>query len=261
MRIAQVAPLTESVPPQLYGGTERVVAYLTDELVRLGHDVTLFASGDSRTAGRLVPIWPRRSGSTARAGTRSRRTCSCWRRSRSAPGNSTSCISTSRSSTFRSRGVFRLHTSRRCTDASTSLSSCRCIASSTTSRSSRSRTPSASRFPTQTGLAPFITDCRSVSCRFIRNRGKYLAFLGRIAPEKRVDRAIAIATACNLPLKIAAKVDPADREYFEREIRQLLSHPLVEFIGEIDEQQKGDFLGGASACSFRSTGRSHSVWS
>jgi glycosyltransferase involved in cell wall biosynthesis len=80
--------------------------------------------------------------------------------------------------------------------------------------------------------------------------GGYLAFLGRISPEKRVDRAIAIATACNQPLKIAAKVDPADRGYFEQEIRHLLDDPLVEFIGEIDEQQKGDFLGGATALLF-----------
>jgi glycosyltransferase involved in cell wall biosynthesis len=80
--------------------------------------------------------------------------------------------------------------------------------------------------------------------------GEYLAFIGRIAREKRVDRAIAIAVACGLPLKIAAKVDPADRDYFEREIRHLLDHPLVEFIGEIDEFQKRDFLGRASALLF-----------
>ncbi len=80
--------------------------------------------------------------------------------------------------------------------------------------------------------------------------GSYLAFLGRIAPEKRVDRAIAIATACGQPLRIAAKVDPSDRRYFERDIRPLLDHPLVEFIGEISEEQKSDFLGGASALLF-----------
>src|SRR6185436_8193778 len=78
--------------------------------------------------------------------------------------------------------------------------------------------------------------------------GKYLAFLGRIAREKRVDRAIAIATACGQPLRIAAKVDPADREYFEDEIRPLLDNPLVEFIGEITEDEKGPFLGQAIAC-------------
>jgi glycosyltransferase involved in cell wall biosynthesis len=80
--------------------------------------------------------------------------------------------------------------------------------------------------------------------------GGYLAFLGRISPEKRVDRAIAIAIGCGVPLRIAAKVDPADREYFERDIRPLLDHPLVEFIGEIDERQKNGFLGGARALLF-----------
>jgi glycosyltransferase involved in cell wall biosynthesis len=85
---------------------------------------------------------------------------------------------------------------------------------------------------------------------FSPRSGEYLAFLGRIAPEKRVDRAIAIATACGQPLRIAAKVDPADREYFEREIRHLLDNPLVEFIGEIGEDQKGAFLGGARALLF-----------
>jgi glycosyltransferase involved in cell wall biosynthesis len=86
--------------------------------------------------------------------------------------------------------------------------------------------------------------------RLHRDPGRYLAFLGRIAPEKRVDRAIAIAIACGQPLRIAAKVDPADRDYFEREIRHLLQHPLVEFIGEIGEEQKNDFLGGATALLF-----------
>jgi glycosyltransferase involved in cell wall biosynthesis len=86
--------------------------------------------------------------------------------------------------------------------------------------------------------------------RFHPRPGRYLAFLGRIAPEKRVDRAIAIAIACGQPLRIAAKVDPADQAYFEREIRHLLDHPLVEFIGEIGEDQKSDFLGGATALLF-----------
>jgi glycosyltransferase involved in cell wall biosynthesis len=86
--------------------------------------------------------------------------------------------------------------------------------------------------------------------QFNPNPGSYLAFLGRIAPEKRVDRAIAIATACGQPLRIAAKVDPADRQYFERDIRPLLDHPLIAHIGEISEERKSDFLGGASALLF-----------
>ena len=217
MRIAQVAPLTESVPPQLYGGTERVVAYLTDELVRLGHDVTLFASGDSRTAGRLMPIWPRAL----------RLDGAC--RDSLAPHLLMLEEVAKRAREF---DVVHFHQSG-VSQLITSISNAQ-----------REPLPDADWIGTvyhglPVGLLPFHPE-----------PGKYLAFLGRIAPEKRVDRAISIATGCNLPLKIAAKVDPADRGYFEREIRHLLSHPLVEFIGEIDEQQKGDFLGGAMALLF-----------
>ena len=100
------------------------------------------------------------------------------------------------------------------------------------------------------GLPPCTTDCRENLLAFHPEPGRYLAFIGRISPEKRVDRAIEIATACGVPLKIAAKVDPADRTYFENEIRHLLDNPLVEFIGEIGESQKAAFLGGASALLF-----------
>ena len=251
MRIAQVAPLVESVPPRLYGGTERVVAFLTDELVSQGHDVTLFASGDSKTSARLVSPWPaalRFSGSGAR---RPRAAHPHARGNRQAAHEfDVLHFHLGAAPLSRWRGGWRSRTSRRCTAASIFPSSCRSIASFPTFPSSRFPMPSARRCPTPAGSAPCTTACRSTCSQFHPAPGSYLAFLGRISPEKRVDRAIAIAVACGQPLRIAAKVDPADRAYFEREIRPLLDHPLVEFVGEIDEEQKSDFLGSATALLF-----------
>ena len=250
MRIAQVAPLTESVPPQLYGGTERVVAYLTDELVRLGHDVTLFASGDSRTNGRLMPVWPR-----------ALRLDGAYRDTL-APHVLMLEEVVKRAREF---DVVHFHISqfhfplaRRLATAHVTTVHGRLdlpelvplyreftdIPLISISNAQREPLPDADWIGTVYHGLPLDL------LPFHPTPGGYLAFLGRISPEKRVDRAIAIATACNQPLKIAAKVDPADRGYFEQEIRHLLDHPLVEFIGEIDEQQKGDFLGGATALLF-----------
>ena len=250
MRIAQVAPLTESVPPQLYGGTERVVAYLTDELVRLGHDVTLFASGDSRTVARLMPVWPRAL----------RLDGAC--RDTLAPHLLMLEEVAKRAREF---DIVHFHISqfhfplaRRLPVAHVSTAHGRLdfpelvplyrefsdMPLISISNAQRAPLPDADWIRTiHHGLPPDLLP-------FHPAPGSYLAFLGRISPEKRVDRAIAIATACNQPLKIAAKVDPADREYFEREIQHLLDHPLIEFIGEIDDLQKGDFLGGAAALLF-----------
>jgi glycosyltransferase involved in cell wall biosynthesis len=250
MKIAQVAPLTESVPPQLYGGTERVVAFLTDELVRLGHDVTLFASGDSQTAGRLVPVWPR----ALRLDGECRDTL--------APHLLMLEEVARRADAF---DILHFHISqfhfplvRRLRVAHVTTLHGRLdfpelvplyreftdIPLVSISDAQRDPLPDANWIGTvYHGLPPHLL-------RFQPAPGRYLAFLGRIAPEKRVDRAIEIATACGLPLKIAAKVDPADREYFERKIRHLIDHPLVEFIGEISETEKGEFLGGATALLF-----------
>ena len=250
MRIAQVAPLTESVPPQLYGGTERVVAYLTDELVRLGHDVTLFASGDSRTNGRLMPVWPQAL----------RLDGAC--RDTLAPHVLMLEEVAKRAREF---DVVHFHISQFHFPLARRLP----VAHVTTvhgrldlpelvplyreftdipliSISNAQREP----LPDADWIATVYHGLPLDLLPFHPAAGSYLAFLGRISPEKRVDRAIAIAIACNQPLKIAAKVDPADRGYFEQEIRHLLDHPLVEFIGEIDEQQKGTFLGGATALLF-----------
>ncbi len=250
MKIAQIAPLIERVPPLLYGGTERVVAFLTDELVRLGHDVTLFASGDSQTAARLISVWPR--------ALRLEGDC----RDALAPHVLMLEEVAKRADEF---DILHFHISQFHFPLVRRLS----VAHVTTLHGRLD-------FPELVPLYREFTDVPLVSISdaqrqplpvagwtrtiyhglpstllpFHPGPGRYLAFLGRIAREKRVDRAIEIATACGLPLRIAAKVDPADREYFEREIRHLLDNPLVDFIGEIGEHQKGEFLGGASALLF-----------
>lgn len=250
MKIAQVAPLAESVPPQLYGGTERVVAFLTDELVRLGHEVTLFASADSRTTGRLVPVWPRAL----------RLDGSC--RDSLIPHFLMLEEVAQRAPEF---DVIHFHTgplhfplARRLPTAHITtlhgrldmaelqpfFDQFRDIPVVSISRAQQAPLPQADWIGTVHHGLP--TDL----LRFEASPGEYLAFVGRISPEKRVDRAIAIATACGLPLKIAAKVDPADREYFERDIRHLLENPLVEYIGEIGESRKSEFFGGAMALLF-----------
>jgi glycosyltransferase involved in cell wall biosynthesis len=250
MRVAQVAPLIESVPPQLYGGTERVVAFLTDELVWQGHDVTLFASGDSRTAADLVSSWPkalRLSGG-----------CQDFL----APHVLMLEEVTKRAQEF---DVVHFHISEFHFPVARRLP----VAHVTTLHG-RLDIPELAPLYREFQDAPVvsISDAQRQPLseagwigtvhhglpldllRFHPGPGQYLAFLGRIAREKRVDRAIAIATACRQPLRIAAKVDPADRDYYEREIRPLLDNPLVDFIGEISEAQKGEFLGGASALLF-----------
>jgi glycosyltransferase involved in cell wall biosynthesis len=250
MRIAQVAPLTESVPPQLYGGTERVVAFLTDELVRLGHDVTLFASGDSRTNARLIPAWPR----ALRLGSACQDTL--------APHLLMLEDVAKRADEF---DVLHFHVAhfhfplvRRLPIAHlTTMHGRLDLAELPPLYREFSEIPVVSISDAQREPLPEANWIGTVYhglpldlLHFHPGPGQYLAFLGRISQEKRVDRAIAIATSCGVPLRIAAKVDPADREYFEREIRHLLDNPLVEFIGEINEEQKDEFLGSASALLF-----------
>jgi glycosyltransferase involved in cell wall biosynthesis len=250
MKIAQVAPLTESVPPKLYGGTERVIAYLSEELVHQGHEVSLFASGDSKTSATLVPVWPcaLRLGGVA--------TCHI------APHllmleHVASCAHEFDIVHFHVSEIHFPLVRRLATPHLTTLHGrldlqelpplyreFRDVPVVSISNAQRRPIREAGWIGTVHHGLP------SNLLRFHPKKGRYLAFLGRISPEKRVDRAIAIAKALGQPLRIAAKVDEADRAYFDREIRQLLDDPLVHFVGEIDEAQKDDFLGQASALLF-----------
>jgi glycosyltransferase involved in cell wall biosynthesis len=250
VKIAQVSPLYESVPPKLYGGTERVVSYLTEELVRQGHDVTLFASGDSETAARLVPL--------SREALRLSPRC--------VDPISTHMLMVERVAQEATRfDVVHFHidylhfpVSRRSSYAHLTTLHGRLdipdleplyrefddMPVSSISDAQRTPLPWARWVGTvYHGLPPDLY-------RMHEAPGKYLAFLGRISPEKRVDRAIEIACRAGLPLKIAAKVDKVDHDYFESQIKPLLSHPGIEFIGEIGEAQKNDFLGQAIALLF-----------
>jgi glycosyltransferase involved in cell wall biosynthesis len=253
MRIAQVAPFFESVPPQGYGGTERVVSYLTEELVRRGHDVTLFASGNSRTRATLVPVVER----ARRLDASSYDVCSA---------DSTRLLDMvgERAGDF---DMIHWHLDYLAF-------------------------PVARRLPTPSvhtlhgrldlpHLQPLYHHFRDVPLVSISDAqrgpleacgvswagtvyhgqplarypvgdggGDYLAFLGRCSPEKQPDIAIEIARRVGMPLRIAAKVDAKDREYYERVIRPLLDDPLIEFVGEIGDADKAAFLGAARALLF-----------
>jgi glycosyltransferase involved in cell wall biosynthesis len=252
MRIAQVAPLIESVPPKLYGGTERIVSYLTEELVRMGHDVTLFASGDSLTAARLHATAPRAL--------------------RLDPGVKDQLPYM----------VLQLEAVRRAADEFDLIHFhgdlihfplVRALLEDKAVSTLHGRLDTAEyrnffaeyrdsplisisdhqRLPIKQALwaGTVYHGLPASVCPFQpAPRDDYLAFLGRMSPEKRPDRAIQIARRAGLPLRIAAKVDAADRAYFERVIEPLLDGPGVEFVGEIGERDKCDFLGNARALLF-----------
>ena len=250
MRIAQVAPLYESVPPALYGGTERVVSYLTEELVRQDHDVTLFASGDSITAAKLV--------------------APCKRALRLDPD----CRDSLAYHVIMLDEVFRqahdfdvvhfhidyLHfpVSRRTRMPNLTTLHGRLDLPELAavykqfpdmplvSISNAQRKPLAVQSWRATVYHGLPDELYSLEER----SGKYLAFIGRTSPEKGLDRAIEAAIRAEMPIRIAAKVDKVDKDYFEATIKPLLDHPLVEFIGEIGENEKQEFLGGAYALMF-----------
>jgi glycosyltransferase involved in cell wall biosynthesis len=250
MRIAQIAPLYESVPPQRYGGTERVVAHLTDELVARGHEVTLFASADSVTRARLVPA---------------------CRRGLRMEGRKTDAIALHLAMLLdvyaraREFDVIHAHTdylglplARGCpTPTVLTLHGRLDIAEAhavyrAVPEASFVSISDAQRLPLA-GVPWAATVHHGLPPRFHHfhpTPGRYLLFLGRISPEKRPDTAIRVALAAGVPLKIAAKVDPIDGAYFEDVIRPLLRHPLVDFIGEVDEPTKGRLLAGALALLF-----------
>jgi len=247
MRIAQVAPLTEAVPPKLYGGTERVVFWLIEELVALGHDVTLFASGDSDTSAKLEAFWPRAlrlDGSIRDPNALHMAMLEQVRR---------------RTDEF---DILHFHLdyypfslfARQTTPYLTTLHGRLDLPEHQPVFDIFSNAPVVSISNAQRRPLPQARWIKTVHHGLperllspLPTRPHYFAFLGRIAPEKRVDRAIRIAEHCGIPLKIAAKVDHADRDYYEEQIRPLIASPNVEYIGEIADRDKSAFLSGAIA--------------
>ncbi len=250
MKIAQVAPLIESVPPRLYGGTERIVSYLTEELVRLGHDVTLFASGDSITSAELVPCCTR----ALRLDPAVRDTIPHFLlmidkvRERADEFDIIHFhIDLFQFPLFRSlagRTLTTLHGRQDLPDLKPFYSRFGEMPLVSISNDQRKPLPHANFVSTIHHGLP--ADLHQPSF----GQGSYLAFLGRISPEKRADRAIRIARAAGIPLKIAAKVDKVDEDYFRNDILPLIDGPGVEFIGEINEREKAKFLGEAAALVF-----------
>src|SRR5919107_60221 len=250
MRIAQVAPLAESVPPKLYGGTERVVFWLTEELVRQGHDVTLFASGDSATSAELVPCVPqalRLSG--IRDHLASHLVMLNEVRARASQFDIIHFhVDLLQHVLFRElahKCVTTLHGRLDLPDFMPVFTTFPEMPLVSISDSQRAPMP-----PNVNWLATVYHGLPATVCPLNQKGGDYLAFLGRISPEKRPDRAIEIAKRAGLPLKVAAKVDKVDQDYFDEVIKPLLDSPLIEFFGEIDEQQKSGFLGNALALLF-----------
>ena len=249
MRIAQVAPLAEAVPPKLYGGTERVVHWLTEELVSLGDDVTLFASADLQTSAELVACVPtalRLAGVRVHTANLLVMLEEVRRRA-----NEFDIIHFHIDLyqfplfySLRHKCVTTLHGRLDLMDIHPVYRAFPEMPLVSVSDSQRAPMP-----PNAAWLAT-VPHGMPATLPFDPNGGKYLAFLGRIAPEKRPDRAIQIAKRVGFPLKIAAKVDMADRQYFEQVILPQLDHPLIEFIGEIGEYEKPAFLGNALALLF-----------
>jgi glycosyltransferase involved in cell wall biosynthesis len=249
MRIAQVAPLMESCPPRLYGGTERVVSFLTEELVRLGHHVTLFASGDSRTAAALEP--------GCRSALRLDESCkdplihhlTMLHRVRQRAHEfdilhfHTDYLHFPLFADSPANTLTTMHGRLDLPDLPIMLREFTMLPLSSISEAQRRPLPWANWCGTVLhGLPDYL--------RPGDGDGRYLAFLGRISPEKGPDRAIAIACRAGMPLRMAAKVDRIDRDYFESVVRPLLDHPLVDFIGEIGDNEKARFLGNAAALVF-----------
>jgi glycosyltransferase involved in cell wall biosynthesis len=251
MKIAQVAPLIESVPPRLYGGTERIVSYLTEELVRQGHQVTLFASGDSVTTGELVPCVP----NALRLESKVRDVIPYYMlmldrvRQRAHEFDIIHFhIDQFHFPLFRplaNRTVTTLHGRQDLPDLWPLYLGFDDMPLVSISLSQRAPAPHANFVANVPHGIP-----RDLLRFNPQPHGGYVAFIGRIAPEKRPDRAILIARSLGIPLKIAAKVDRVDEEYFYKEIKPLLAEPGVEFIGEINDHQKSEFLGEALALLF-----------
>jgi glycosyltransferase involved in cell wall biosynthesis len=250
VRIAQVAPLFESVPPRYYGGTERVVSYLTEELVAQGHDVTLFASGDSDTAARLVPVCPRSL--RLDPGCRDRlahHILLLEKVFQEAPGFDVIHFHVDYLHFPILRRMDRPHI--------TTLHGRLDIPDLAPLFREYADMPLVSISNSQREPLPWVNWQATVHhglpenlLPFQEKPGKYLAFLGRVSPEKGLDQAIRIANAAGVELRIAAKVAAEDAEYYRTVIKPLLTGPYVRFLGEIGESEKREFLGGALALLF-----------
>ena len=250
MKIAQVAPLHESVPPRTYGGTERVVSYLTEALVDAGHDVTLYASGDSQTRAKLVPVVeeglrlaPQRRDPLAN------HVLLMDRVLRDADRYDiihfhTDYLHFPLVRALSLPHVTTLHGRLDLPDLPPLYQAYDDLPVISISDDQRRPLPQAN------WLATVYNGLPADLYRYGEGDGGYLAFLGRISPEKGIERALDIAKRAGLPLKVAAKVDVVDRDYYAKVVAPQMDHPLIEFIGEIGEADKGDFLGGARALLF-----------
>jgi glycosyltransferase involved in cell wall biosynthesis len=252
MRIAQIAPLYESVPPRLYGGTERVVSYLTEELVRQGHEVTLFASGDSRTSAKLMRCCDvaLRLDPVARDPlpyyVMMLEKVRCLKKDFDILHFHIDYLHAPLVRDFAHRTVTTHHGRLDLPDIIPFYGMFRELPLVAICEDQRGYLQHANWVGTVHHAIP-----RDLLDFEPKPRGGYLAFLGRISPEKGPERAIEIATRAGMPLKIAAKVDRADQTYWQEKIRPMIVlHPNVEFLGEINEQDKGRFLGDAAALLF-----------
>ena len=251
MRIAQIAPLAESCPPKLYGGTERIVHFLTEELVRQGHEVTLFASGDSQTAGELVPCVPRALRLVDGAQNLVPHHLSLVERVRRRLDDfdivhfHIDLFHYPAISSWRTPTITTLHGRLdlpELYDCYRAFSDVPLI-----SISNNQRLP----LPPVNWIDTIYHGLPEDMLPYNPDGGDYLVFLGRISPEKRPDRAIEIAVRSGKRLKIAAKIDNVDREYWEQKIEPLVeAHDNVEYLGEVNEDQKAELLGNAGALLF-----------
>jgi glycosyltransferase involved in cell wall biosynthesis len=249
MRIAQVAPLAESVPPEGYGGTERVVSYLTEELVRLGHDVTLFATADSETSADLEPMSPRavRSDPELDPGPfETRMLAEAYRRSDEFDviHCHTDYVGLPLSERVTTPTVVTLHGRLDVPGLRAVFREFPDVSYVSISDSQRAAAPDIH------WVATIYHGLPERLYAFQSRPADYLLFLGRVCPEKAPDRAIRIARRAGVPLKIAAKVDAKDQEYFAQCVEPLLGHPLVEFVGEVGGHEKRDLLAHARGLFF-----------
>jgi glycosyltransferase involved in cell wall biosynthesis len=250
MRIAQVAPLAESVPPKLYGGTERVISWLVEELVALGHDVTLFASGDSMTSAKLRPVWPR----ALRLG-----------RARTDPAAAQALLLDAIAREAAAFDVIHCHidwlhlpllrrqeapfvtTSHGRLDIPGLSSVVRCFPEAPfISISNSQRTP----LPEANWLGTVYHGLPADSLRARFDAGSYLAFLGRLTPDKGPEIAIRIARAAQMPLRIAAKIPRGETRYFKEQLEPMIDGEQIQLIGEVNDRAKEDFLADAAALLF-----------